>query len=342
MEACLRAVEDAERETGRRALYVPNLIGTPDRMLRTARIRARRGRQGRAGLADDDGTPDARAARVAFRWPAALRPPALGGVSRVEAPALFGKLFRWFGADAVIFPHAGGRFSYSPETCRALAGALRARHACVKPAFPVAAGGIRVERVADLIGFYGVECVLLIGGSLYEAGDGLFDRTRALVRSGGEGVIGGGRMSEHVRQTEPFRWDGVEVKPYKGEGAHFSGITRQVLFDGGDGLGCQLRYFEIAARRLVVARAAPPCARGDDRPRALRGCWSATGSSRRAPTTSSACPRSPGTSFSAAGHEPLGFLCMVDCDRDVPERPDAAALAALRRDRRRSAMFIRA
>ena len=36
--------------------------------------------------------------------------------------------------------------------------------------------------------------------------------------------------------------------------------------------------------------------------------------------------------FQPAGDAPLGFLCMVDCDRDVPERPDAEALAALRRD----------
>jgi hypothetical protein len=36
--------------------------------------------------------------------------------------------------------------------------------------------------------------------------------------------------------------------------------------------------------------------------------------------------------FQAVGDAPLGFLCMVDCERDVPERPDAAALEALRRD----------
>jgi gentisate 1,2-dioxygenase len=36
--------------------------------------------------------------------------------------------------------------------------------------------------------------------------------------------------------------------------------------------------------------------------------------------------------FQTHGTEPLGFLCMVDCDRDVPERPDATALAELRRD----------
>jgi hypothetical protein len=45
-------------------------------------------------------------------------------------------------------------------------------------------------------------------------------------------------MSDHVRQTEPFRWEGIEVRPYKQEGTHFFGITRQVLFEGGDGLAC--------------------------------------------------------------------------------------------------------
>jgi S-methyl-1-thioxylulose 5-phosphate methylthiotransferase len=36
--------------------------------------------------------------------------------------------------------------------------------------------------------------------------------------------------------------------------------------------------------------------------------------------------------FQAGADAPLGFLCMVDCERDVPERPDAAVVAELRRD----------
>ena len=51
----------------------------------------------------------------------------------------------------------------------------------VRPAFPAPAGGIRVERVGELLEFYGNDCILLIGGSLYQAGDALFDRTRDLV-----------------------------------------------------------------------------------------------------------------------------------------------------------------
>jgi ribulose-bisphosphate carboxylase large chain len=38
-----------------------------------------------------------------------------------------------------------------------------------------------VERVGELIEFYGPDCILLVGGSLYQAGDALFERTRELV-----------------------------------------------------------------------------------------------------------------------------------------------------------------
>jgi ribulose-bisphosphate carboxylase large chain len=107
--------------------------------------------------------------------------PAFGGVLRVAPPALFGKLFRWFGADAVIFPHVGGRFSYGADTCRAIADALRAEVPAVRRALPAPAGGIKVERIGELLDFYGTDCMLLVGGSLYDAGNGLFERTRALV-----------------------------------------------------------------------------------------------------------------------------------------------------------------
>jgi mannose-6-phosphate isomerase-like protein (cupin superfamily) len=136
-------------------------------------------------------------------------------------------------------------------------------------------------------------------------------------------------MSEHVRQTRPFRWDGVEVKPYKSEGTHFSGITRQVLFTGGDGLGCELRYFEVApggwsslerhhhAHAVMVIRGSARVLVGD------RIIEARTHDLVRVPPLT-------WHQFQASSDEPLGFLCMVNCDRDVPERPDDDALAALR------------
>ncbi|HET9039698.1 MAG TPA: RuBisCO large subunit C-terminal-like domain-containing protein [Gemmatimonadales bacterium] len=181
VEACLRAVDDAARETGRRALYVPSLMGTPDRVMRQLAF----AREAGAGMVLISpmvvGLPLLHQMASLPDGLPVLAHPAFGGVLRAAEPALFGKLFRWFGADAVIFPHAGGRFSYSEETCRALADALRAPHPRARPAFPAPAGGIRVERIGELLEFYGPDAILLIGGSLYEAGDGLFERTRQLV-----------------------------------------------------------------------------------------------------------------------------------------------------------------
>jgi mannose-6-phosphate isomerase-like protein (cupin superfamily) len=138
-------------------------------------------------------------------------------------------------------------------------------------------------------------------------------------------------VSDHVRQTEPFRWEGVEVRPYKSEGTHFAGVTRQVLFEGGDGLGCQLRYFEVEpggwsslerhhhAHAVMIVRGAARVLVGH------RILEARTNDLVRVPPLT-------WHQFQTAGDAPLGFLCMVDCERDVPERPDEAALAELRRD----------
>jgi len=138
-------------------------------------------------------------------------------------------------------------------------------------------------------------------------------------------------MSEHVPQTGPFRWDGIEVNPYKGEGTHFSGVTRQVLFAGGDGLGCELRYFEVApggwsslerhhhAHAVMIVRGSARVLVGG------RVIEARTHDLVRVPPLT-------WHQFQASDEEPLGFLCLVDCERDVPERPDPAALASLRQD----------
>ena len=59
--------------------------------------------------------------------------PSMGGAARIAPPLLLGKLFRLMGADAVVFPNHGGRFGYSPDTCRALAQAALAERAWAAP-----------------------------------------------------------------------------------------------------------------------------------------------------------------------------------------------------------------
>ena len=175
VEACLRATE------GTGTLYVPNVIGTPGRIVR--QLAFARAAGARAVLLSPmlAGLPLLHELASAAEGLPIIAHPSFGGVLRASEVALFGKLFRWYGADAVIFPHAGGRFSYSEATCRRLAEALRSAHPRVRPAFPVPGGGIELERVPELLQFYGPDCILLIGSGLYQAGDTLSERTRALV-----------------------------------------------------------------------------------------------------------------------------------------------------------------
>ena len=112
-----------------------------------------------------------------------LAHPAMAGAARVSPPALIGKLFRLAGADATIFPNHGGRFSYSPATCTALAHAARrplgrfaARHAG-------AGGEMTLDRVDEMVSFYGRDTILLIGGAVLGAAEGIEAAARAFVDS---------------------------------------------------------------------------------------------------------------------------------------------------------------
>ena len=112
---------------------------------------------------------------------AILAHPAMAGAARIAPPTLLGKLFRLCGADATIFPNHGGRFSYSADTCRALAGAARDRWHGLAASLPVPAGGMQPSRVAEMRAFYGDDVMLLIGGALLESPLGVEAAARDFV-----------------------------------------------------------------------------------------------------------------------------------------------------------------
>src|SRR5215475_2566217 len=109
--------------------------------------------------------------------------PTLGGAARIAAPLLLGKLFRLFGADAVVFPHYGGRFGYSLDTCARLAHVALEDRDGLRPSVPVPAGGMARERVPELLDFYGADVMLLIGGALLEAREALTQTAHDFVKA---------------------------------------------------------------------------------------------------------------------------------------------------------------
>lgn len=110
-----------------------------------------------------------------------LAHPTLAGASRIAPPLLLGKLFRMLGADAVIFPNYGGRFGYSPDTCRRIAHAALQTQAGLRPCVPVPAGGMSTDRVREMLDFYRADVMLLIGGGLLSAREKLVQETKAFV-----------------------------------------------------------------------------------------------------------------------------------------------------------------
>jgi ribulose-bisphosphate carboxylase large chain len=185
VRACQQAVRDANRTSGRQAIYVPNLIGTPSVVLEQLKF------------AQDEGVCAVMIAPMLLGLPfmaeiaanhasvPIIAHPSFGGATRIAPELLYGKLFPLYGADATIFANFGGRFSYSRETCRKLADALtHPDEPGLLPSLPVPAGGIKYQNVADVLAFYGTDVVLLIGGGLYEAGDdpALHARTVEFVR----------------------------------------------------------------------------------------------------------------------------------------------------------------
>ena len=182
VRAIARAVAEANAETGGRTRYVPSLSGHLDQLRRQVSVAREEGVDTVLIAPMVVGLPAFHALVCEFPDMANLAHPALAGASRIAPPLLLGKLFRLFGADATIFPNHGGRFGYSPETCQQLADAARAPWGGLKATVPVPAGGMTLDRVPEMLDFYGQDAMLLIGGALLAARERLTEETAAFAR----------------------------------------------------------------------------------------------------------------------------------------------------------------
>lgn len=124
-------------------------------------------------------------------------------------------------------------------------------------------------------------------------------------------------------------WEGVEPRRYKDDAAHHAGVVRHTLVRASaDGVpGFETRYFEVSAGGYTsLERHAHPHVVV-----VLHG----RGSVRLGERTEAIGPRdlvlvAPWEThrFSADAGEPLGFLCIVDGERDRPQLVDDPGLSA--------------
>jgi gentisate 1,2-dioxygenase len=146
----------------------------------------------------------------------------------------------------------------------------------------------------------------------------------------------------NLRQSDPFRWQGVEEFVYKAEyeQASFKDVTKRKLFIDPEKSGIEMRYFEIGPSghttlekhdhiHLVVP---------------IRGAGSCLVENKIIKLEINDVVHVPSWAwhqFRATDDDFLGFLCLVTCDRDRPTLPSVEDLENLRKSPEISA-FIRA
>jgi ribulose-bisphosphate carboxylase large chain len=183
VRVCQDVVEEVAARTGHHAVYIPNLSGTPDDVKRQAFVAQRSGVGAVMAAPMLLGMPVFHQLCVSELEVPVVAHPSFAGVQAIRPATLYGKLFRLFGADAVIFANYGGRFSFSAATCEEIARTLRTPWLDLLPAFPTPAGGMDAGRAAELVHFFGTDSILLVGGSLLEAGDDLREKSARFTES---------------------------------------------------------------------------------------------------------------------------------------------------------------
>jgi ribulose-bisphosphate carboxylase large chain len=268
---CQEAVEEANARTGRKTLYLPMVSGNFDSLEKQVRFAVRRGVRGILMGPMLVGFDTMRYMAKEYNL-IVMAHPALTGTCFHDrehgmTPAvLLGTLFRLIGADISIFPNAGGRFHFTARECGAIASALRAPMGDLAPAFPCPAGGMSLERIPELAAAFGPDSVFLIGGDVLRQAD---------IEEGTRRFLDGIRRSFAEELAEPddpfvsacewraggvpektprdllrfagFRWEGRSREDYKSqEEFEFRGVSRQELTGRfGEQTAFDLRYFEI-------------------------------------------------------------------------------------------------
>lgn len=177
------AVAKAVAKTGIPTRYLPSLNGNLDDMRRQMRLVRSCGLDTVliapmiAGFAQFQTlvkeNPD-----VAF-----MTHPTMTGVARIKTSFMLGKLFRLLGSDATVFANYGGRFGFSKEECKRLSDFALRDWPGVKPCVPVPAGGMVLERIPEMLDFFGTDVMLLIGGSLLSTRERITEETARYVEA---------------------------------------------------------------------------------------------------------------------------------------------------------------
>lgn len=185
IEACISAIQKAAQKSGRRSHYYPNITAFTTDAIDRYRQAAEFGADGVLLCPHITGLETMhRLAHLDVNLPIIAHPAFSGQLTTHETRGfspdfLYGKLWRALGADFVVYPNKGGRFSFSADECKAINTAAQNLELPFKSSFPMPGGGIKIEELEKWVEEYGTDMAFLIGGSLYEYPAGIATAAKA-------------------------------------------------------------------------------------------------------------------------------------------------------------------
>jgi ribulose-bisphosphate carboxylase large chain len=254
---------------------------------------------------------------------------------------LLGQLFRLMGVDSSIFPNYGGRFGFTLDDCHGICNHLRQPWDHIASAFPAPAGGMKFDNIPTMANEYGAETIFLIGGALLSDSDNLSESTKKfldkIVENFEEELDDPDiyesacefsaeettdDVKQHIAFQESFEWQDRPAADYKMSGdLPFQDVKRiELIGKYGEKTAFDLRYFEIEPGGYTSLEKHQHthtviCLRGEgifyteDDTIALK------------PYDIAYTKPMQVHQLKNISDQPFGFFCIVDHERDRPQKP---------------------
>jgi ribulose-bisphosphate carboxylase large chain len=183
--ACAAAVRKANAETGGHALYIANCTADGSKSHERA-LQAKALGAGGILLAPvltgfgmiREIADDANVNLPIISHPSWTGTFVMPGLSGVVMSVIYGLFSRLAGADAVVFPSYGGRFTFTAADCCRIAESAKNSLGKLATIFPSPGGGITEKTIPELAKVYGRDVIYLVGGGIFRHGPDLIENTR--------------------------------------------------------------------------------------------------------------------------------------------------------------------
>ena len=173
VEKITNAVKKANKETGKKAMYLPHISANFDTIIDDINFAISAGVDGIMLIPSLIGYSFIHhiSKNKNFNLPILSHPSFSGGhvlstKNGIDHGVYYGTFQRIIGADMSIFPNTGGRFAFTKNQCLEISSKCKDIDGFGKPIFPAVGGGMSIKTASEMNLMFGKDAVFLLGGGL--------------------------------------------------------------------------------------------------------------------------------------------------------------------------------